>query len=77
MSGCQFIGADQDPLKHHPIKYCGAQTVGGRPYCGEHIWRVYQKGTSINGKRAAQDIDREIAELAAQQEIDAMENCNE
>ncbi len=73
MSGCQWIGPDQDPLVHHPIKYCGAKTVGGRSYCGEHIWRVYQKGTSINGKRAAHDIDREIAELAAQQELDDME----
>jgi hypothetical protein len=76
MEGCQWIGPDQDPQRHNPIKYCGAQTVGGRSYCGDHIWRVYQKGTSINGKRAAKVIDDEIAALAAQQEIDDTEAYN-
>lgn len=77
MQGCQWVGPEQDLLRDYPIKFCGAQTVGGRPYCGDHVWRVYKKGTSINGKRAAQDIDREIAELAAKQEIDEMEAYDE
>jgi hypothetical protein len=70
MVGCQFIGADQDPLKHWPIKYCGAKTVEGKSYCHDHYWRVYQKGTAVAGKKKERAIEQEIAELKKQQEID-------
>jgi len=67
---CQFIGSDQDPLKHHPIKYCGASVIEGKSYCHDHYWRVYQKGTAIAGKRKERAIEAEIAALARAQEND-------
>lgn len=67
---CQFIGPDQDPLKHHPIHYCGAKVIEGKSYCHEHYYRVYQKGTAIAGRRKEQAIEKEIAALAAAQEMD-------
>lgn len=73
MEGCQFVGADQDPLRDYPLKYCGAKTLTGKYYCADHYHRIYQKGTSVNGKRAARAIDDEIKALAAQQEIEEME----
>ena len=67
---CQFIGPDQDPLKHHPIKYCGSRVIEGKAYCHDHYWRVYQKGTAIAGRRKEVAIEREIAALKAAQEND-------
>ena len=73
MSGCQYIGKDQDPRKG-PVTYCGAKTVEGKSYCHEHYYVVYQKGTSVNGKRREKAVEKEIAELKRQQEIEEMEN---
>ncbi len=72
--GCQYIGPEQDPLRDWPIKYCGCKTLTGKVYCGDHYWRVYAKGTTVNGKRREQAIDAEIADLKLQQEIEEMEN---
>jgi len=74
MSGCQYIGPDQDPLKHHPIKYCGAQTIEGKSYCGDHYWVVYRKGSATAGRRREKEIEQEIEQLKVQQEIEEMEN---
>ena len=73
MAGCQFIGADQDPLKHHPIKYCGAQVIEGKNYCHDHYYVVYQKGTAIAGRRKEKAIEQEIEELKRLQEADMEE----
>ena len=67
---CQFIGQDQDPLVHHPIKYCGQTVIEGKSYCHDHYYRVYQKGTAIAGRKKERAIDAEIAALAAAQEKD-------
>lgn len=67
---CQFIGPDQDPLRHSPIKYCGAKVIEGKSYCHDHYYRVYQKGTAIAGRKKERAIEREIAALTAAQEID-------
>lgn len=72
MAECQYIGPEQDPRKG-PIHYCGARTLEGKSYCGDHYYRVYQKGTAIAGKKKEKAIEQEIAELAAKQEIDEME----
>lgn len=81
MEGCQYLGPEFDARKwkytEAPTPYCGAKTVGGRHYCGDHIWTVYQKGTSINGKRAAKAIDDEIAAVKLAQEIAELENEDE
>lgn len=61
--GCQYIGPDQDPLIHWPIKYCGCKTLSGKAYCGEHYWTVYAKGTSVNGKRKEKALEKEFEEL--------------
>ena len=72
--GCQYIGPDQDPLKDWPIKYCGCKTIEGKAYCHEHYFKVYARGTSVNGKRRERAIEQEIEELRKQQEIEEMEN---
>lgn len=67
---CQWIGPDQDPLVHHPIKYCGANVIEGKHYCHDHYWKVYQKGTAVAGRKKEKAIEAEIAALAAAQEAD-------
>ena len=69
--GCQWIGPDQDPQIHHPIKYCGALPLWpGRNYCEEHVWRVYQKGTAVGVSRKNKVIEKELAELKRLEEIE-------
>lgn len=74
MVGCQYIGPDQDPLRHSPIKYCGAKTLEGKSYCGDHYYVVYKKGSATAGRRAEKEVEKEIAELKRQQEIEEIEN---
>lgn len=69
MRGCQYIGPEQDPHKG-PIHYCGAKTLEGKSYCGDHYYVVYQRGTAIAGRRKEKAIEAEIAELKKQQELD-------
>lgn len=69
MTGCQFIGPEQDPQRG-PIHYCGAKTIEGKSYCGDHYWRIYQKGSSVNGRRREKEIEKEIADLKRQQELE-------
>ena len=72
MQGCQYIGPEQDP-RRGPVTYCGKPTVEGKSYCHDHYYVVYQKGTSVNGKRRERDIEREIEALKRQQEIEEAE----
>jgi hypothetical protein len=67
---CQYIGPEQDPLRNWPITMCGCKTIKGKAYCGEHYWKVYDKGTAIAGKRKAKSIDAEIEELKREQELE-------
>jgi len=53
-TGCQWIGADQDPAKHWPIKYCGCATLKGLNYCAEHYSGMYQKGTALAKRKKDQ-----------------------
>jgi hypothetical protein len=53
---------------------CGCQTLEGKVYCGEHYWTVYKKGSATAGRRAEKEVEKEIAELKRQQEIEEMEN---
>ncbi len=72
---CQWIGPEQDPLRHWPIKMCGCKTLKGKAYCGEHYWQVYDKGTSVNGKRKSKAIEKEIEEALKETETEMeMEN---
>ena len=76
MSGCQYLGPDYDPRTHvGPTPYCGKPTLTGKSYCAEHYHVVYQKGTTVNGKRKEKEIEKEIAELKRQQEIEEIENA--
>jgi hypothetical protein len=70
ITGCQYIGPEQ---KEYPFHMCGHTTITGKVYCGEHFYKVYQKGTSVNGKRKERAVENEIAELKRQQEIDLIE----
>lgn len=73
---CQWIGPEQDP-RRGPIHYCGAPVITGKNYCGDHYWRVYQRGTAIAGKKKEKIIDAEIESLKRQQEIDEEEAYDE
>jgi hypothetical protein len=70
MEGCQWIGPDQDPLRHNPIKHCGRMPLWpGRSYCEEHVWQVYQKGTAVGQSRKNKAIEKELADLKRLEEI--------
>jgi len=72
---CQYLGPEYDPRTHKgETPYCGAQTLTGKSYCGEHYHKVYQKGSATAGKRKEKAIEAEIAELALAQEIDELES---
>ena len=77
MSGCQWVGPEQDPITNYPMKYCGGTVVSGKLYCHEHYFRVYQKGTSVNGKRVSKMIEKEIEELKAIEEVAAIEEMDD
>jgi hypothetical protein len=70
MAGCQFIGAEQ---VNPPYKMCGCTTLTGKNYCGDHYWRVYQKGSAVAGRRKEKVIEDEIADLKRLQELDLEE----
>jgi hypothetical protein len=75
MTGCQYIGPEQ---KEAPFEMCGCQTLTGKVYCGDHYWVVYKKGSAFAGRTAEKVIEKEIAELKRQQEIEEpMEMNNE
>lgn len=44
--GCQWVGPDQDPRKHSPMKCCGAKVLQGKAYCEEHYPQVYVVGSA-------------------------------
>ena len=77
--GCQYLGPEFDVRTwdyfNNPTPYCGCRTVPGKNYCAEHYYVVYKKGTSVNGKRKEKEIDKEIAELKRQQEIEEIVNA--
>ena len=58
------------------IKMCGCPSVVGASYCGEHYWRVYARGTSVNGRRRERAIEQEIQQLKLAQELEEYENEN-
>ena len=77
MSECQYIGSEQTRA---PFKHCGAQSLAGKNYCGDHYYVVYKKGSS-NLKNNTKAIEKEIAaielkQLIAQQEADEGELQN-
>jgi len=65
MATCEYIGPEQ---KEWPYTMCGCRTIEGKSYCHEHYYVVHQKGTAIAGRRKEKSIEKEIAELAAQQQ---------
>lgn len=78
MCGCQYLGPGYDPrtwnYSEAPTPYCGKPTIEGKSYCGEHYWTIYQKGSAVAGRRKEKEIDREIAELKRQQELEAYDD---
>jgi hypothetical protein len=67
---CQWIGPDQDPQRDHPIKMCCKPVFPTKNYCEEHVWRVYQKGTNVGNKREIARIEKELASLKAELELE-------
>ena len=58
--GCQWIGPEQDPARGS-VQYCGAP-VFLRSYCHDHIWRVYQKGSSMGTKKQLKELEKQYLE---------------
>jgi len=75
MSGCQYLGPEYDAHRHRgPTPFCGAETIAGKSYCHDHYYVVYKRGTSVNGRRREKEVEKEIAELKRQQELEEIEN---
>ena len=74
MSGCQYIGPEQDPRKG-PVTYCGKPTLTGKSYCAEHYHVVYQKGTTVNAKRKEKALQEEIDSVKLAEQIGEYENA--
>jgi hypothetical protein len=75
MSGCQYLGPEYDAHRHRgPTPFCGAVTISGKSYCHDHYYVVYKRGTSVNGRRREKEVEKEIAELKRQQELEEIEN---
>ena len=70
--GCQYIGPEQEKW---PYTMCGCKPLSGKAYCADHYWLVYDKGTSVNGKRKSRAVEKEIEELKLQQEIEEIVNA--
>jgi hypothetical protein len=68
---CQFIGAEQ---KDWPYTFCGQKSLEGKSYCADHYYVIYKKGTSVNSKRLGREIERELASLKQQQELEEIVN---
>ena len=69
---CQYIGAEQ---KNWPYTMCGQKSIAGKSYCAEHYHVMYKKGSSNTGaKKMSMLVEKELAELKRQQEIEEMEN---
>jgi hypothetical protein len=66
---CQYLGPDQDPLRDWPVKYCCRPSFPGKSYCEDHVWVVYNKGSSSGNKRKLKEIEKELAEVKRLQEI--------
>jgi hypothetical protein len=71
---CQYLGPDQDPLRDWPVKYCCRPSFPGKSYCEDHVWVVYNKGSSSGNKRKIKEIEKELAEVKRLQEIAEYEN---
>ncbi len=75
---CQYLGPEFDVRTwdyfNKPTPYCGHKTVEGKSYCHEHYYVVYKKGSTVNGRRKEKEVEKEIAELKRQQEIEEIEN---
>lgn len=56
---CQWMGPNQDP-QNGPVHVCGKETVLGRSYCADHVWQVYQQGTSKGNARKLKELAREV-----------------
>jgi hypothetical protein len=67
MATCEYIGPEQ---KEWPFTMCGCQALTGKAYCGEHYWKVYQKGSAIAGKRKERAIEKELEAITKAQEAD-------
>jgi hypothetical protein len=71
---CQYLGPEQDPLRDWPVKYCCRPSFPGKSYCEDHVWIVYNRGSSVGNKRKIKEIEKELAEVKRLQEIAEYEN---
>ena len=57
---CQWIGPAQTDA---PFHVCGRKPWPDRAYCEDHIWQVYQKGSSVGNRRKIAAIERELRDV--------------
>ena len=70
---CQYIGAEQ---KDWPYTMCGQKSIAGKSDCAEHYHVMYKNGSSNTGaKKMSMLVEKELAELKRQQEIEEIENA--
>ena len=72
---CQYLGPEQDPLRDWPVKYCCRPSFPGKSYCEDHVWLVYNRGSSVGNKRKLKEIEKELAEVKRLQEIAEIEDA--
>jgi hypothetical protein len=54
---------------------CGCKSLWpGKVYCEDHVWLVYNRGSSVGNKRKNKEIEKELAEVKRLQEIAEYEN---
>lgn len=77
MSQCQYLGPEYNSrtwdYMTKTTPYCGCATLEGKSYCADHYWTVYKKGSS-NLKNNTRAIEREIADIKLQQEVQEIVN---
>jgi hypothetical protein len=66
MTKCQYIGPEQTDA---PFTMCGKAVFPGKSYCPDHVWKVYQKGSSTGNKRKIKEIERELEHIKQLEEI--------
>lgn len=62
---CQYYGEAK--------RACGEPTQQGKSYCADHVWKVYQRGTSKSKSRADAAFERVIQRIETLEDIDPVE----
>lgn len=62
---CQYYGGE--------ARACGKPSQPGKSYCSDHVWVVYQKGTTNSKKRADAAFEKVLQRIEAHEDINLMD----